>query len=322
MAPFLKRTKNERGTSLGNDNPWDQRIRRITQHRWEDIIHHLPEWYEKYKNRPPTTHFNEWTSTSTSSATTSDPGSKDIPGPEGTTPLAGLTGKELEEEKVEIDAELEVAVKVTIPPLKAAMVPCHVPVAVAQACRVGRQMLDDTLLHATGGAYDPDKQNYFLLIVQNDANTCRTLRKHSKLPIRFIQQKEPPVGLTQDPPDIWEQQWNEMADLVVMQSDNLDNDGKTRLRKMLVDYKDVFRLKTDPPGCVSEYAVPIQLTTQTPVCQPQYHLSAADNKESDRQVELMLKAGVIRPSTSPYNFPRLFTDKKVITNEGTEVPDR
>jgi hypothetical protein len=36
----------------------------------------------------------------------------------------------------------------------------------------------------------------------------------------------------------------------------------------------------------------------------------------------MLKAGVVRPSISPYNFPRLFTDKKVITNEGTEVPDR
>jgi hypothetical protein len=69
-------------------------------------------------------------------------------------------------------------------------------------CRVGRQMLDDTLLHATGGAYDPAKQNYFLLIVQNDVNTCRTLRKHSKLPIWFIQQKEPPVGLTQDPPDV------------------------------------------------------------------------------------------------------------------------
>jgi hypothetical protein len=73
--------------------------------------------------------------------------------------------------------------------------------------------------------------------------------------------------LTQDP-GVWEQQWNEMADLVVTQSDNLDDNSKARLRKMLVDYKDVFHLKTDPSGRISEYAVPIQLTTQTPVCLP------------------------------------------------------
>jgi hypothetical protein len=193
-APFLQCTKKEEGTSSGSDNPWDKRIRRITQHRWEDIVHHLPEWYEKYKNRPPTTQFNEWTSASTSSDVTSDPESKDLLGSKDATPPTGTTGRKLEEEIMEIDAELEVAVKVTIPPLKAAMVPCLVRAAVAQACRVGRQMLDDTLLHATGGAYDPDKQNYFLLIVQNDASTCRTLRKHSKLPIRFIQQKNPRSG--------------------------------------------------------------------------------------------------------------------------------
>ncbi len=65
-----------------------------------------------------------------------------------------------------------------------------------------------------------------------------------------------------------------MAEVVVSPSDNLDAQGKAWLRGLLGEYKDVFRQKTDPPGRVTECAVSIQHTTQTPACLLQYHLNA------------------------------------------------
>jgi transposase InsO family protein len=319
MVQYVKKRTGADATttaSTNGDSPWDKCIRRVTKHRHEGVTHPTIPWWEdpegevsKPDNTPP-----EEVPSASPTSPGNDPTATNHPNPHQPQQNEGKT--------VEIDAELEIATKVTIPPRQAVMVPCRVPEEVAARCQVGSC---EGKKPSTGDDDDicpPRHASYILLLVQNESTVSRTLRKDTKVPIRFIQQQDPPPGLAEAEPATWEEQWEEMANTVVAQSDNLDEAGKERLKELMVEFKDVFRLKTDPPGRVDEYAVPIQLTTQNPVFLNQYHLSAADNRESDKQVELMLKAGVIRPSISPYNFPRLFTDKKIITNEGTEVPDR
>jgi hypothetical protein len=167
-----------------------------------------------------------------------------------------------------------------------------------------------------------DVEPMIILTIQNDSTMSRTLKRGQPLNINLQTYQEPKPEIIGDVPIAYEKEWAEMADRVVAQSDNLDEEGNGTLRALLEEFIDVFRLKTDRQGRIEQYAVPIHLTTPVPICLAQYQLSAPDIEEVNRQVASMLRAGVIEPSTSPYNFPVLLADKKIIANEEVEIRDR
>jgi hypothetical protein len=81
-------------------------------------------------------------------------------------------------------------------------------------------------------------------------------------------------------------------------------------------------LKTDAPGRVVNYEVPIHLDSEEPIKLRQYPLTHEDREEVKREVETMEKNGIISASDSPWNFPIIFVNKKIIDNKGNVKPDR
>jgi hypothetical protein len=227
-----------------------------------------------------------------------------------------------EGEDMIISATVEVMQKTTIPPKKAMMVPCRVTTSLRGEFSTPRQFMDNTLTTCSSTVHDMNLEPVIVLTIQNDSTMSRTLKRGQPLAINLQTHQEQKPEVMSDDPILYEKEWTEMADRVVAQSDNLDEEGKRTLRALLEEFKDVFRLKTDKPGRIEQYAVPIHLTTPVPICLAQYQLSALDIKEVNKQVASMLRAGVIEPSTSPYNFPVLLADKKIIANEVVEIRDR
>ncbi len=225
-----------------------------------------------------------------------------------------------------LDMEVKAIRRVIIPPGQAAMIQCRTPSTVRGQKRVPRQFMEDTLTSCSATLHDLDQDPILNLTIQNDSLIEKVISKNTPLTIAMVHERptEMPdiIEDQQEGSPWWHNEWAKMADIVVSQSDNLDQEGKQTLRLLLEEYQDVFRLQTDKPGRMEQCAVPIHLTTPVPVHLPQYQLSAADNVEIHKQVNSMLKAGVIEPSISPYNFPVLLVDKKIIANEGKEVHDR
>lgn len=117
-------------------------------------------------------------------------------------------------------------------------------------------------------------------------------------------------------------EWERIADEVVRQSNVLTTEEQEQLRTILAEFQDVFRLKNDPPGEATYPPIRVELSSQVPIYLKQYQLTDEDEKEADKQVKKMLECGIIEPSTSPWNFPVLFVNKKVISKEGTIIPER
>ena len=86
-------------------------------------------------------------------------------------------------------------------------------------------------------------------------------------------------------------------------------------RRLLKRYEHVFN---DAPtfdqtsGRPPDFDMPIKLVDETavPPRRPPRRLSPADFKELQKQLEILLKANLIRPSNSPYGAPVLFVPKK------------
>jgi hypothetical protein len=80
------------------------------------------------------------------------------------------------------------------------------------------------------------------------------------------------------------------------------------------EYKDVFPEEL-PEGLPPHregvtHSIPLTDPQAAPPSRPLYRLSRLEYQEAQRQVELLLRAGYIEPSTSPYGAPILFVRKK------------
>jgi hypothetical protein len=71
--------------------------------------------------------------------------------------------------------------------------------------------------------------------------------------------------------------------------------------ELLRKYKNIFCEDSDPTPCCPLFEQEIKLDTNVPICQRQYPLPRAAMEALKGRVEEFLKAGVIKPSTSPYN---------------------
>ena len=94
-------------------------------------------------------------------------------------------------------------------------------------------------------------------------------------------------------------------------SDECRTIRRAKLRKLLKETKDVFRPELPeglPPRRSIDHA--IETGDARPVNKNAYPLSAQQLREQTRQIEELLKRGLIRESVSPWGAPVLFVPKK------------
>jgi hypothetical protein len=127
---------------------------------------------------------------------------------------------------------------------------------------------------------------------------------------------DPDVKLNQD------EEWPILAHQITQQAEAINDQQKKRLLSLFEKFKDILRMKTDPPGKALNYSVTVHLESEEPVNLRQYPLTYEDRIEVGRQVNSMVNNGIISPSESPWNFPVIFVNKKIIDNEGNVKPDR
>lgn len=86
----------------------------------------------------------------------------------------------------------------------------------------------------------------------------------------------------------------------------------SRFKKLINEYADVFRQELPdelPPKRAFEFEIRTD-PTQSPASRPVIRLSYAEQQELKRQLDGLLKKGLIRHSTSPYGAPVFFIKKR------------
>ena len=94
--------------------------------------------------------------------------------------------------------------------------------------------------------------------------------------------------------------------------DQVPQEAKDDLKKLLKEYQDVFPDKLpigQPPKRHIKHAIPIK-EGEAPPNQPPYRLGPKEQDELQDQLKDLLDQGFIRPSQSPYGAPVLFVLKK------------
>jgi hypothetical protein len=92
-------------------------------------------------------------------------------------------------------------------------------------------------------------------------------------------------------------EWNRLAAAAVDAAKTTPA-TKAALKKLIEKFRATFKLKTDPPGCVTHNTVTIELLDDSPCQVKQYNLSPSDRKIIESHIEDMLRTGVIRKSHS------------------------
>ncbi|XP_071499059.1 uncharacterized protein [Diadema antillarum] len=97
----------------------------------------------------------------------------------------------------------------------------------------------------------------------------------------------------------------EFVDMVTVDPVLKDSE-RTQVQKILCEYQDVF---TDIPKKTTISECEISLTTDKPVRSPPHRVPQAMEEEISKEVDSMLKLGVIEPSNSPYGHPIVIVKK-------------
>ncbi|XP_077282383.1 uncharacterized protein LOC143908567 [Temnothorax americanus] len=97
----------------------------------------------------------------------------------------------------------------------------------------------------------------------------------------------------------------------LIRTQHLNEEEKKTIMEICRDYSDVLHVEGEPLTCTD--IVAHKITTKAgsvPVNVRPYRLPEKHKEEVNRQVKEMLKNGIIRPSTSPWNAPLLVVPKK------------
>ncbi|KAK3770815.1 hypothetical protein RRG08_036416 [Elysia crispata] len=86
----------------------------------------------------------------------------------------------------------------------------------------------------------------------------------------------------------------------------------TQLRKVLKEFSDVF---TDVPGQTHLIEHDIQLTSTDPIRKRPYPVPQSMRETMREEVDRMIKAGIIEPSSSPYCSPSVIVSKRDGSND-------
>jgi len=86
----------------------------------------------------------------------------------------------------------------------------------------------------------------------------------------------------------------------------LTEERRGAVMKVLEEFHDVF---TDVPGLTNLGEHSITLTTEEPIHSRPYSLPHSMQKKVEKELDDMLKLGIIEPSTSSYSSPIVFVRK-------------
>lgn len=83
-----------------------------------------------------------------------------------------------------------------------------------------------------------------------------------------------------------------------------------KTEQMVTEYKDIFATKVSEVKEALVEPIEITMKDEIPIYTPQWRLAQTEQDVIDKEVESMLEADIIQPSTSPFNFPVIVVPKK------------
>jgi len=175
-------------------------------------------------------------------------------------------------------------------------------------------------------------QNRVWIGIRNELAQPCEIEKDTKvwLQVKRLNENDRPrsyIGAMIQDPEIdrqspsYQKEWRGVRDEVVAKATELDAPDKIRLEGIFEEFFDIMRLKHEPPGEVKTYEVEIKLKKYEPIYIRPYALSDVIQEEIDRQLGVMLKHKIIRPSISEWNFPIVAVKKKILDLQHDKVHD-
>jgi len=177
-----------------------------------------------------------------------------------------------------------------------------------------------------------EDQNRVWLGIRNEMTEEVEIKEETRvwIQVKKLAEDEKPkayIGaLIQDPEvdrfsKAYQEEWKGVRDEVVERATELDDQEKDKLKVVFEEFFDIMRLKYEAPGEVKSYEVEIELTKYEPIYVRPYSLSDVIHKEIDRQIGVMLKHKIIRPSVSEWNFPIVAVKKKILDLQHDQIHD-
>ncbi len=90
---------------------------------------------------------------------------------------------------------------------------------------------------------------------------------------------------------------------------HLRDEERASLLRLLLEHQAVFSMNADDLGRANVAPMRIVADRSAPVRRPPYRLAPMERDAVEREVERMLRLGVIRPSTSGWSSPLLMVKK-------------
>uniref|UniRef100_A0AB38Z2N7 RNA-directed DNA polymerase n=1 Tax=Chalana errantivirus TaxID=3078400 RepID=A0AB38Z2N7_9VIRU len=97
---------------------------------------------------------------------------------------------------------------------------------------------------------------------------------------------------------------------IIVRDDHLNDTNKEKLRNLLQNYQDVFKDDESKLPFTTKVEAKIRTTDENPVYCKTYPYPQALKEVVDKEIDKLLKDGIIRPSKSPYNAPVWIVKKK------------
>lgn len=93
--------------------------------------------------------------------------------------------------------------------------------------------------------------------------------------------------------------------------DHLNTEEKKKLLEVINEYQDLFHVDNEPLSATNGTTHVIRTSDDLPVYQKSYRYPYCHREEVSNQISKMLKEGIIRPSSSPWNSPIWVVPKKI-----------
>ena len=118
--------------------------------------------------------------------------------------------------------------------------------------------------------------------------------------VLFLTDEWEALGLAEEPPPAEEPDVNQQ----------LEREGQERIREILKRFDHVFSKGEHDIGCANVKPCKLDTGTHAPINIRPYKNPVALINELQRQIDSLLAADIIEPSTSPWNFPSILVPKK------------
>lgn len=137
---------------------------------------------------------------------------------------------------------------------------------------------------------------YYAEVVEDEAERCNQIGEGSTPPeVQTDALKEVP---------------GHVKDLWLRSTENLDEDQREAVQKLLIQYQTIFSKTDGDLGRTGLVKHTIETGSVRPIRQPVRRIPWAQHEEAERQVKQMMENDLIQPSNSPWSSPIVLVKKK------------